>query len=501
MPSEDGLPTDTEMPSAHASDEGRGRRIARNTAVYLAGQVVSWAVTLATISVIPRRLGEVAWGQYSLPLANVALIAAVLSLSIESYLTAEIGRDRRNAERLLRATLGLRLVSMPVLVAVTAASLLLNRVPESVWWIGLALAAATCVGLVYQPMRAAMVGLEEARRVTLLDLIVVAHPLAAIPFLAAGPIAIAIAFGASSLVVVFLQARFLGRIFRLLPTFNAASWRLLALGGTPFLANSLIVQLYSWTTVQALYYLSGDAAVGAYTQSQRIFSSFLFVPTALGTALLPSLARLAASDENEFKAIQRRVFVLMVTLGLPVAVLAFVLAEPVCRLLYGPRAFTDVPGALQVCALNVIPVYITSVMYQFLIAQRKTARWTVFLAATVALNAVGCFLLIPLGERLLGNAPAGAQAASLLAELVTVPFALILLRANPFTGATLFRLSRALLAAAIMAGVVWYTRSLFVVVPALLGLATFGAAGWLLHVLEPEEEARLASLARRFLRR
>ena len=40
---------------------------------------------------------------------------------------------------------------------------------------------------------------------------------------------------------------------------------------------------------------------GVYTQAQRLFGTFLFVPTALGAALLPSLARLAQASQEEFR--------------------------------------------------------------------------------------------------------------------------------------------------------------------------------------------------------
>jgi hypothetical protein len=109
--------------------------------------------------------------------------------------------------------------------------------------------------------------------------------------------------------------------------------------------------------------------------------------------------------------------------------------------------------------------------------------------------------LIPLCERVFNNAAMGAQAACLIAELVTVPFALVLLRTNPFDGVTLSRLTRAFAAAAAMAAVMWATRGLFIVVPAALGLVTFAAAAWSLHALGDEDQARLVELVRARLRR
>jgi O-antigen/teichoic acid export membrane protein len=475
--------------------------VAKNSLIYLLGQCLTWSVTLVALTIIPRRLGETAMGQIAFAGTVVGTVFQFLCLSIESFLTTEVGRDRREAERLIQAVLGLRLVLIPVLAAAVCAILAATHASPVVWKLALVVLVGVTIAFVLGPLNYVLVGLEEARRVMAINTLNSSSQLFAVPFLRYGPISVVAASVSVQALTAAMQVAWIRTRVRLRPVFRRAEWEHVVRGGLPFLANTLAMSLYGFTTVFLLRHFSGEAAVGVYSQSQRIFGTFLFIPTAIGSALLPSLSRLVAAAPSEFRAMQSRILSLMVTLGLPVACGAFLLAKPLCNLLYGHHGFGGVPAALQVAAFNVIPVYITSTMYQFLTAQRKNAVWSLFLMATVALNALGCVALIPLCERVFNNAAMGAQAACLIAELVTVPFALVLLRTNPFDGVTLSRLTRAFAAAAAMAAVMWATRGLFIVVPAALGLVTFAAAAWSLHALGDEDQARLVELVRARLRR
>lgn len=484
-------------------DEGgtSNRRVAKNSLIYLLGQLLTWSVTLVAITVIPRRLGEASMGQLTVAGTVVGTVIQFLSFSIESYLTTEVGRDRREAQRLVQALLGLRLTLTPVVILGVCTILYLVHATPIVWKLSLVALIGSLIAFLLGSLSYVLVGLEEAHRVTLVNTLGTSNQLLAIPFLRYGPISVVVSGVSMQALTAAIQVAWMRTRIRLRPVFDRAEWEHVIRGGLPFLANSLVMSLYGFTTVFILRHYAGDAAVGVYSQSQRIFGTFLFFPTAIGSALLPSLSRLANADPAEFRAMQSRIFSLMITLGLPVASGAFVLAKPVCSILYGHRAFGGVPAALQVAALNIIPVYITSTMYQFLTAQRKNAVWSIFLMITVVLNGLGCVVLIPLCSRLFSNAAMGAQAACLIAELVTVPFALTLLRTNPFSGQTLSRSARALAAAAAMVAVMLATRGLFVVVPATLGVATYVVAAWLLHALGKEDQERLVALVRAKLHR
>ena len=152
-------------------------------------------------------------------------------------------------------------------------------------------------------------------------------------------------------------------------------------------------------------------------------------------------------------------FVLLVVLSLPIAILALMLAHPFCHFLYGTQRFRSLPITVQFCALNVLPLYTTTILYRFLIAQRRNHIWAAFMLGTVGLNALLCWFLIPLTLRAPGihTGAAGAIIASAIAETVTTVCAFVLLRTNPLNRDNLSRIARALLAGVAMASVMWAT--------------------------------------------
>src|SRR5579883_1316690 len=85
------------------------RRTAKNAGIYLGAQIISWAVSLLTISIIPRTLGETATGQLAVLGAAFGPGGALLGMGLENHLTREVGRSPLQAEPLIRACFGLRL--------------------------------------------------------------------------------------------------------------------------------------------------------------------------------------------------------------------------------------------------------------------------------------------------------------------------------------------------------------------------------------------------------
>lgn len=470
-------------------------RVASNTVIYLMAQILSWASSLISISIIPRVLGETGMGQMALASTYVGQIALILTLSIDQYLATECGRDRAQTQRLLSATLGLRLVCIPLMFAATATSLYVAHVSHVVWLLGLQLMLGAAVGYLLGPMRWILAGWEDARSVARNDLMITFIQLLALPFLRFGVVIYSLASliaGQPANIVTTLAVK---KHVRLRPSFDLTLWREILKGSLGFLVNDMIAPLFALATVSILKHHTDEATVGVYAMSQRLLGTFMFVPNALGIALLPSLARLADADRAQFQRMQQRVLVAMIVAGLPIVLMAFQLADPFCHLLFSKEKFLALPLAVKLSGLCVIPLYITTMLYRFLVAERKNSIWCYFLAGTLVIQAALCALLVP--YTLNGpwhNGTLGAILATAVAETCTVICAFALLRANPFNGEMATRLCRAAIAAAAMSATMWLTRGLFFVFTALLGIAVFALLIWKLEALGAEDQAKIAEL-------
>lgn len=495
-------------PGAAAQDQEKSAevtvntsRVARNAATYFVAQLASVVVPLLTVFVIPRVLGEVGVGQIAVASSVCMTALAFMALGVDSYLTREIGKDPARAEPLLRATLGMRWATLVPYVLVCLVIFRLMGVGATIVWIGAATLVMTGLQLFAEPMRSVLAGWEDARRVSLLDLGVGLYPLLALPFLRFGPLSVAVCGAVTMAATLALRYRWIAPVLCMRPVYAADMWHALARGGAPFLINNALLQLFGFTAVFVLRQSADLATIGVHAQATRIFGTLLLVPTAIGYALLPSLARIASLNPAEFRALQSRVLGLLVILGLPVTVSVIALAHPLCRIVFGSGRFEALPLTLQVYALAIIPVYVVSTMYQFLVAQNRNALWALFLLFTLLLYGALSAVLAPYTARLLHNGAVGVVAATVLSELCGAVFALALLGTDLRAESLPMRVGGASLAALGMAGVMWLTRGLFLLIPLALGTAVFLAFAWRLHVLLPEEQAKLKELARRRLLR
>ena len=487
-----------EMPPIEATSPISHERVAKNTLIYIVGQLVSWAMTFVSVAVIPRRLGEAGMGQLAIAGTAVGAVANMMMLGLDGFISAEIGRNRAGSERIVQAFMGLRLTLLPCLALGAAAALGLAHVSPTIWQIGAIILLSTSVAFVFAPLRAVLMGWEEARPISVYTFIMGLAPLLAIPFLAGGPVVYAgITFlgGLPATLAIILAIR--GRV-KLRPRLDTPTWRILILGSSAFLVTEFVAQFYDLGSVFILRHFTDEAAVGVYSQAVKLLGTFLFLPTAVGYALLPSLTRLAEADRATFARLQQRVFGLMAVLAMPIAVLALMLAHPFCHLLYGSEKFQSLPVTVQFSALNLIPLYVTMLMYRFLIAQRRNAIWSLFMLGTVLLNAGLCWILIPLTlhSPRLHTGTVGAIVAAAIAETVTACFALILLKVNPLTRENGIRVAGGLAASVAMAGAMWLTRDWFFVFRGALGMIAFSAVAWKLQALGQEEQEQMASILR-----
>ncbi len=477
------------------------KRVAKNASIYFLAQIVSWSMAILGVSVVPRILGEAAIGRLAIAVAITGTITELTNGGIETFLIQQSGQNRASTERLLNATLGLRLVLFAPATVATLLILAWMHADHGLWVLGVLSIVTQYPNFLMTPMRAALAGWEQASRVSMLDFLCACAFVPALPFLAFGPATLILSNMLIFMIDLLLASTWLRSTISVRPVFEPARWKQVALGGRPFLANAVIMQVYSFSTLLILRYFTHDeATVGVWAQAGRLCGTFLFLPTALGAALLPSMARLADSDPEELHQVQARVLCLLIVLSLPIATMVFVLAEPLCRLLYGTHRFLALPSVLHVTAFTIIPLYVVTTMYQFLVARNKGGTWSFFMVGTVLINAAASIILVPLTLRQWHNGAIGAALALLTAETTGAIFSLWLLKANPLTPETMGRIGKAILATAAMGEIAWITRHRFILAPAALGTAVFILLAWKLHILTTEEEAQLVGMVRRKLR-
>lgn len=491
------------------ADAGHRPSVHRNFLIYVSAQLLTWTVTFISLSVIPRLLGEASSGKIVVASTAATLPTSLLCLGIDQYLMKEIGRDPSQTKRLMSGLIGLRFALLiPCALGTILTGLMLHATAFD-WmliaiWMPSAFSGFFTIGF-----RSVFTGHEQAKRVTASDLIATCSSLFAIPFLSHGPVALVVASSVTMVTNATLQWRWVRQIARVTPVLDRRLWVDLIREGLPFCINTYLLAAYSFVQVFIMRRMVGDEGVGVSGQATRLFGTFMFIPVAMTSALLPSLARMADSDPAAFNRTKLRVLGLLVVLGLPVEVLMIVLGPTLCQFLYSKGKFIEMPLALQTISLAIIPMYIVSSMYQFLVAQGRAAVWSRFLASTVVIYGITAALAIPVCVRLFNNGPMGGGVATVVAETASAIAAICLLKVNLFDRDLRARMARAILAAGIMAlamlgalkGVETIlpmeneiALALRLAIPGAIGVVTFAGLAWALKVLYPQDQEKLAGM-------
>ena len=437
------------MPRRHAR--------ARSPATFLATlatQIVSWGLTVAITLYLPAYAGAAGLGKLAFAASFATLFGVVVPLGTSTLLVKEIARDRARTGELLLAALILRL---PLAALMTSLAML------AVWLLGyssqtrtlvLVSALGMCVGTIGDVFAATLQGQENMTRQSggvlvnkflgaalTIGLILRHAPLWAIA-------AVGIWTGLASLLVYALSFR------PLLPTLrrpSAATVRQIALAGLPFMGWAVFQTLYGQTDPVVLKMVTNDATVGWYAAAFRLVGTTLFLPTALCTALLPTLSRLHREDAGEFRLLARRMLGLIMLCGVPIALVLLLLPDRLIALLHYPAGFRHSIPVLRVGGVGVLLWFAGGALGTTIFASDGQARMfrTAMMASLLGIPA--CFVGAYVGHHVWHNGAVGAITSDVVLETYLIGSYLRLVPPGTFNGESLRLIGRCALASLPMA--------------------------------------------------
>ncbi len=488
---------EAELPSSSTS-----ARVAKNTGIYLMVQIVSWITSFVGMAVTARAFPLSSLGKLMVADTVRSTVVMVFALSMEIYIMKEMGRDFRQAPRFVNALLGFRLLMVIPASLCIVLWLALIHADRSLWFFGGIYLASVPV-IFFTSMAVGVVSArEDGRRALIAGVLQASLSILSLLVVRFGIEVYLIVSSVGQYLLAGVYFYWLRNFVPVKPSWDVPVWKTMIRGSLPFFLNGIVMQVYGTVTIFTLRHLLDDNAIAVYGQASRLMGTLLFFPTALGTALLPSLSRIVDQSPDQIKRIQARVFSLLIVLGVPTMVMAMGLASPLCAALYGPAKlakWSAVPSVLQIYAVALIPLYIVSTMYQFLIAKGKNGAWVWFLLMSM-LICVGCnFILIPWTQRVWHNGVSGAALSTAIAEACSAVCAIILLGDGVLTRESAGRILRTLAAGGLMAAALYLTRGMFLIVPAGVGIFVYALAGWKLKILEAEEQWKLGQFIAKFL--
>lgn len=407
------------------------QRVARNSAAPLIAQLINKAVDLGFALVVLRLLGAERNGEYVFAVIVWLYTKTFTDFGLGILATRDVARDRALADEYLGLTTLLRLLLWAVALPIVGVFTLAFR-----QFGGLTVASTVAIALLivsilpdsYSDAANAIYNAFERMHIPA-GLTLVKNALKVVIGLALvlagyGPVGLALTALLTNLISAGLFLVLLRRLgVRARWTLPGVQARRMLLDAWPLFLNTLLAGLFFRSDIFVLKFFWGDATVGIYDAAYKFLSLVLLIPQYFTLALFPQLARLAVARDDSFAPIYNLALKLLLTLALPICVIATILAPELIGILAGRDYLPDGGTALRIVIWLLPFSYVNGLVQYVLIAAGQQRALTPAFAATFAFNLIANLIFTPRY-----GYPAAA-AITIASELVLiVPFLLLVRR-------------------------------------------------------------------------
>lgn len=374
------------------------QKLAKNTLLLTAASVGQKVIAFFYFALIARTIGVESTGAYFLALAMITTIGVVDDLGLTSVLIREVAKSPGRATEWLRNTIGVKLLAIPVTVAVAlfVPSLFgFDGDTARLVQIAIFIMLADTVSLTFygvlrglHQLKYESMGIFVGQMLTAIlgaTFILTGH--ATLPLLI---VALIVGSTWNAVFSIVHVVRRLGLV-ALRPTFSLGFAPLRA--ASAFFLAAVFVKIYSYVDSFTLQAVIGSAAVGLYSVAYKLTYAFQFLPLAFVGALYPTLAA-NAHDNKKLREVFLDAEWYMTLLATPIVFGIFALAPEIITFFYGiDYAGSAVPLSILIFVL--LAIFLDFPIGSLLNATGKQSTKTVIMGLTMVINAVANIVLIP----------------------------------------------------------------------------------------------------------
>lgn len=377
------------------------RRIAVNSAVPIASQLVVRGIDLAVAIFLLRLLGPAGNGRYALAVVAWLYVKTVSDFGLSLLATREIAQDRSRIGRIVGATTLFRLTvlviaSVPVAAYILAGVAAGSMTTDTALAIGLLLLSIVPSSYT-EAVNSALNGIERMSLAAILNVgvAVVRAPLAVVAAANLDVPGVALA----AVVAAVLSADLYRR------TLSAhgyqASWSLsrveavwLARESWPLLINALLVSLFFRVDVFVIQAFRGDRLLGLYDAAYKLINLVTIIPAYATLALFPAMAT-RATDPRSLVRVQRLASYLLVWIAWGIVVVVAAASELAIRLLAGDNYLPASADLLRILIWFAPLSFLNGVAQYVLVAAGEQRRLVPAFLAAVVFNLIANLVLVP----------------------------------------------------------------------------------------------------------
>jgi O-antigen/teichoic acid export membrane protein len=452
--------------------------IRRNLTWLLLSQGMTAGLSILLLLLVPRKLGDEAFGQLVFAGVYVSFFELVALLGTGAYLAKEIARETATVARYVVNALVMKVFVTTVLIAVAIGLAAVAGFAEET----VLLIVVACVSMLFNVLNSTIVGglngLQRMRGPAMWDVArsYVGGGLGILVLLNGGSILeFAVVYALAAAIPMIANGVQLLPQLRSREKLDVGLWRKIAVGGVPFFVWSALLVVYGTIDIPLLEAFSGNQAVGWYTLAYRWVSMPAFFAASVATAFFPALSADSVSVPYEFVRKANRALHFVALVATPAALGIALTASGFIDLLYGPE-FHNVIPLMWILAVHIPIVGVDIVLGAVVAAADRQRQWVIVGVVAAVFNPLVNLAAIPLSDRYFGNGAIGAAVVTVLTELILLAGALVLRPRGVLDGATARTLGRIVLASLSMVPVLLVLRPAPLGLQIVAGIATYGVA-------------------------
>jgi O-antigen/teichoic acid export membrane protein len=460
-------------------------------AYLMVSQLVTWLLTLLLTLFLPRFLGAAAVGQLHFANSLWAIVVVLVSFGMDQLITKEVARAPEKTAELFGTSVVVRAILYVFGFGAVALYLHLLDYPTLTVQVVYVIGISQLAGLFIGAVQASLQGLEKMQYMsigTVAGKAVNTVVCIILLLLGYGVLVIAMITVLSAFVNLGIQLFYLRRLqpVRLRFSWSASVGMLRA--GSPYLFTYLFLVIYQQVDAIIIAGLVNETTLGWYSAADRLFGTFLFVPTVFMTAVFPALSRLYVTEGegDQLSRIMSKSFDLLLMLSVPIGLGVIVVARPLVILLFGAE-FANSGPILAVMGVVLTLTYQNMLLGQFVISTDRQNKWTVIMAIAAISTVPLDLVLVPWCQAQFGNGAIGGAIAFVITETGMMFAGLRLLPPGSLKRSNLWSGARIFAAGFVMMGAAWLLRDTFLLLPVAVGGLVYGLLLVLLRVIGPAE--------------
>jgi len=407
-----------------------GQSVAQNMSVMLGAQIVTWASSFLLLYFLPRYLGPEDFGRLYLALSIQMILGLLIDFGGNYLITKEVARSPKKGISILNTYLLIRVVLWILSIGLILLVSNLLGYSEHVNLLILILVIARLWEGASTALNAYFLGIEKMEYPSIAKIaerVFVAIFAVGALLLGADSIIIAIIITIGALLNLIVIYKYSRNVIRIRYKFDPEIFTTIRTG-IPFFLFSLFSVIYYRIDAVMLASLTNEQVTGWYGGAFRFFDVVMILPLLYKRAIFPVFSKLWNNKEGVLDSAVGQSLRLMILLGIPVAILIYIFAEPMIYFFMGLEGYDQSIIVLQIFALSIPAIYIDLILGSALMgAANRQQAWAIVGLIAIVINVSVNFILIPFTQNIYMNGGIGAAIATLITELFVMGSAFYLL--------------------------------------------------------------------------